>query len=158
MDWNKFLDECKKRSLKVSEDIDATLWDEADYEHKPTDRTDAYVAKIDDSIVILENPDGHLYCLFIVGGDISKIQDIWDEIVTDEEEDEDEDEDEEDEDEEDEEDEDEDEEDEEDEDEDEEDEEDEDEDKDENENKDEKDKLKDIIKNAIKEIKKSMNE
>ena len=133
MDWNKFLDECKKRSLKVSEDIDATLWDEADYEHKPTDRTDAYVAKIDDSIVILENPDGHLYCLFIVGGDISKIQDIWDEIVTDEEEDEDEDEDEEDE-------------------------EDEDEDKDENENKDEKDKLKDIIKNAIKEIKKSMNE
>jgi len=145
MDWNKFLDECKKRGLKVSEDIDATLWDEADYEHKPTDRTDAYVAKIDDSIVILENPDGHLYCLFIVGGDISKIQNIWDKIVTDEEEDEDEDEDEEDEDEEDE-------------DEEDEDEEDEDEDKDENENKDEKDKLKDIIKNAIKEIKKSMNE
>lgn len=86
--WEKFLESCEKEGFKVS-DVNATLWDEADCEHKPIHRTDAYIAKIGDSIAILENPDGHLYCLFIIGESIHDLQDIWNEITDDEDEDED---------------------------------------------------------------------
>jgi hypothetical protein len=77
--WNEFLERCKLSGLRVYEPA-GTVWDEAGYEHKPLARTDVKAAFINGITVILENPDGRMYCFLVLGEGIKadQIREIWD--------------------------------------------------------------------------------